>query len=150
MIWRQWGDTIIPERKRRLAWMHKELTPSDLGLTFSTVLSLPLCSFSTWSQRWGWLHSGSLATLCYHQTRRIHAKHKYKMWQEKCLHQSVVSDQSQNCWFLNENFWLHRRGLQLPLAPIKFDLWGAKQCPGGLQSLLLWNQEPFILSPANM
>lgn len=32
---------------------------------------------------------------------------------------------------LNENFWLHMWDLQVPWAPIKCNLWGAEQCPGG-------------------
>lgn len=93
-------------------------------------LSLPWSCFFTWRLRWGWLHSRCLQSTLHHQTRRIHAKCKYhKTWSEKCLHRLVVSDQSPKFWVLEWKL-LHMSGLQLPLAPMKYDFWGPQQCLG--------------------
>lgn len=142
MIWRQQGDTLIPNRERLGldAWgVHPLWFRTDLCWS----LSLPWSCFSTWRLRWGWLHSRCLQSTWHHQTRRIPAKCKYhKTWSEKCLHQPVVSDQSQKFWVLEWKL-LHMSGLQLPLSPMKYDFWGPQQCLGSLEpsfmlSLSIW------------
>lgn len=132
--------------------MHKELTPSDLGLTFDTSFSLPLSCFSTWRLGWGWLCSRCLLnTLLSSEPRgSTQSINIIKRGKRNVYTNLWFLIKAKIAGFLNENFWLHMWDLQLPLAPIKYDLWGAEQCPGGLQRLLLWHQDPFILSPANV
>lgn len=132
--------------------MHKELPPSDLGLTFAMSFSLPIGCFSTWRPRWGLLPNSRLqsALLSSEPRGSTQSVNIIKRGKRNVYTNLWFLIKAKIAGFVNENFWPHMWDLQLPLAPINYDLWGAEQCPGGLQSLLLWHRDPFILSPANV
>lgn len=145
MIRWHWGDSLIPRRKRLDLDVQSALSQVGMNLCY-VCLPGHKCS-STWRLRWGYHCSWCLKNILLSSGQEDLCKNINII---KCGKRNVYT----NLWFLikariagflNKNFWLHMWDLQLPSAPIKYDLWGAKQCVGvskacsfGTKILLCW------------
>lgn len=113
--------------KEREAWPGCTKSSPPLIWDWLLLVTLPaLKLFLHLKAEVGMTGTDAFRILCDHQTGRIHAKCKYRKRHKRNVYTNLwFLIKAKISAFLNENFWLLMWDLQLPLAPTKYDFWGA-------------------------
>lgn len=150
MIWRQWGDTLIQKRER-LGLDAQRVHPLWFGIDFCWSLSLPWSCFSTWRLRWGWLEQmpseyfviirlgGSMQSVNIVKDTREMFTPICGFWSKPKFLHSWMKTSGCSCEICNCLWHLQNMIFEV-----------LNSVPVVLQSLLLWRQDPFMLSPASL